>query len=167
MSHFHLAAAVDDSLARPTYCLPGELWTRTLHYLPRFDIRSCLSVSRVFHGVSLPFLFSSIDVSFGSKLLLSQADSEVSEQKSDTRTLEILDRISGDAAFASAIRTLRIFALGKTQLVVERRMYLTLHFPLPTYTCYLETMFSSCRMSEASLVESAATSNFCLGWIQS
>ena len=45
--------------------LPAELWIQIIRELPSHYQRSCLSVSRLFHDISLQYVFASINIRLG------------------------------------------------------------------------------------------------------
>ncbi|KAF5366720.1 hypothetical protein D9758_006467 [Tetrapyrgos nigripes] len=76
---------------------PAEIWTMIARYIPRYHLRTWLSVSSFHRSIALPLIFHTLDLHFG-------------EDSSDhlNRGLDILDKAKTDEGFARLVKSLRI-----------------------------------------------------------
>ncbi|KAF6750433.1 hypothetical protein DFP72DRAFT_911157 [Ephemerocybe angulata] len=75
---------------------PMEVWDRIASYIPRYHLRSWLSVSPFYHEIAARHIFHTLDIYFGE------------DQDNLHRGLDIFDRAKDDPAFAARIKCLRI-----------------------------------------------------------
>ena len=75
---------------------PAEVWEQVAHQIPRYHLRTWLSVSAFHRGIASRLIFRTLDLYFGE------------DQESLNRGLDIFDRVKSDAVFASHIKTLRL-----------------------------------------------------------
>jgi len=93
--------------------LPGfstEIWRQIAWWLPRRDLKTLLSVPHVLSRIASQTLFRKIDLHFGSDRFDSQ------------RSADMLTRVITDGAFASNIRTLRVFVPGVVPMSFQTGM---------------------------------------------
>lgn len=80
----------------PSQRAPPEIWHRIACHIPRYHLRTWLSVSAFHRSIALPLIFHTIDLYFGE-------DSE-----SSNRGLDILERVKSDPGFARRVKVLRL-----------------------------------------------------------
>ncbi|KAH9925743.1 uncharacterized protein B0H18DRAFT_1119249 [Fomitopsis serialis] len=99
--------------------LPPELWQEVFTCLPEDTTRTCLSVSKVFHDISLRFMFRSVTIFFGAwesaeaKEDVYDADKVILDALEDDRSSmssAILHRIASDPSFAVIVRSIDVHA---------------------------------------------------------
>ncbi|TFY63500.1 hypothetical protein EVJ58_g3210 [Rhodofomes roseus] len=99
--------------------LPPELWQEVFTWIPQDTARTCLSVSKYFHGLALRVVFRNITIFFGAwesaqaKEEVYQADKheyDVLEDKRSSMSSAILHRISHDPSFAAIVRAVDVHA---------------------------------------------------------
>ncbi|KAJ2931938.1 hypothetical protein H1R20_g5163, partial [Candolleomyces eurysporus] len=73
-----------------------EVWDRIASYIPRYHLRTWLSVSAFYHEIAARHIFHTLDLYFGE------------DQDNLHRGLDIFDRAKEDSAFAARIKCLRI-----------------------------------------------------------
>jgi len=103
--------------------ISAEIWREITLYLPRRDLKSLLLVPHCLSRIASQLLFSELDLHFGgqsegddvhltdayfeSRLSATQREEDARQSQ---RSADILTRIIVDTAFASGVRTLRIYA---------------------------------------------------------
>ncbi|KZT03268.1 uncharacterized protein LAESUDRAFT_659991 [Laetiporus sulphureus 93-53] len=76
---------------------PAEVWEHIARFIPRYHLRTWLSVSSFYHDIAARRIFHTLDLYFGGD-----------DQESVNRGLDVLDRVKADATFAARVRTLRL-----------------------------------------------------------
>ncbi|PCH43202.1 hypothetical protein WOLCODRAFT_103209 [Wolfiporia cocos MD-104 SS10] len=76
--------------------VPPEIWEHIAAYIPRYHLRTWLSVSAFHHTIASRIIFRTIDLYFGE------------DSDNVNRGLDILDRVKVDPTFAGLVRTLRL-----------------------------------------------------------
>lgn len=74
---------------------PPEIWSRIASFIPRYHLRTWLSVSVLYREIALTRIFRAIDLFFGDDCNLH-------------RGMDVFDRVKQDPRFANRIVTLRI-----------------------------------------------------------
>jgi len=74
---------------------PPEVWSRIASFIPRYHLRTWLSVSGFHREVALTQLFRTLDLYFG-------------DEDNLHRGMDVFDRVKHDSRFASRVLTLRI-----------------------------------------------------------
>ncbi|KAF9446523.1 hypothetical protein P691DRAFT_673428 [Macrolepiota fuliginosa MF-IS2] len=105
---------------------PPEVWSQAVSWLPLSHQKPLLEVSRFFHDITLPFVFSSVKLYIlgGSGALdmldtNNRAFSWDTEQKLVHRTWEILHRILDDVRFARMVRDVTLVAFVDSPAIFE------------------------------------------------
>ncbi|KII95637.1 hypothetical protein PLICRDRAFT_34560 [Plicaturopsis crispa FD-325 SS-3] len=101
--------------------LPNELWSNIIELLCRKDQITCLSVSSLYHDISMRMVFSSVTLYF----LLQCQDNSIAIDEGEiahlsTMSWEILDYISENAVFANCVRQLSVVANTSGPIIFER-----------------------------------------------
>lgn len=95
-----------------TIQLPTELWGVIFAYLPRRELRTCLSIGRLFHDLALSSLFSTARIRFGSWLVVYEVRREVQEGYADENGTSFLLSISMNPGLASCIKHFDVLAFA-------------------------------------------------------
>ncbi|EPT04871.1 hypothetical protein FOMPIDRAFT_147624, partial [Fomitopsis schrenkii] len=151
-----------------TIQLPTELWGVIFAYLPRRELRTCLSIGRLFHDLALSSLFSTARIRFGSWLVVYEVRREVQEGYADENGTSFLLSISMNPGLASCIKHFDVLAFAPhddcsfemeclTRAVAAMRNLRTLRwytaqnaYMIPSER-FLGTIASSTQLRECSL----------------
>ena len=76
---------------------PPEIWERIARHIPRYHLRSWLSVSSFHRDIAQRHIFHTLDLFFGDE-----------QMDNVNKGLDVFSRVKDDAAFAKKIKTLRI-----------------------------------------------------------
>lgn len=93
--------------------LPVELWKIIFGYLPSTAARTCLSLSRLFHDLAAPQLFSTLRIHLGSWKSVYGIEAGPPSKESERRyelSCALLDNIHTDAVFASYVKHFYVLA---------------------------------------------------------
>lgn len=108
--------------------IPPEIWSQAISWLPLAHQKTMLSVSRFFHDIALPFVFSSVRlyVLGGSEtfdmLETHQADFALeTEHVLMRRSWEIQHRILDDPHFALLVKDMTVVVFTESQAIFEIR----------------------------------------------
>jgi hypothetical protein len=100
--------------------LPVEVWGMIIEYLPLYDQKSCLFVSRLFHDLAIRPIFSLIKVYLGWPFWNEDVvDDEVDWLK--RRTLDLLDKLLSDKGFANLVKKLVVYHSRSLSMFFEPR----------------------------------------------
>lgn len=109
---------------------PPEIWSQAVSWLPISQQKSLLEVSRFFHDIALPFVFSSVKIyilgGYETLEMLETNDRAFAletEHKLMRRSWEILHRILEDPQFARLVKDLTVVAFTESQAVFEIREF--------------------------------------------
>jgi hypothetical protein len=75
---------------------PAEVWDRIARFIPRYFLRTWLSVSSFYRDIASRHIFRSIDLFIGE------------DTENLHRTMDLLDRVKEDPVFARRIKILRL-----------------------------------------------------------
>jgi hypothetical protein len=90
-----------------------EIWDRITSYIPRYHLRTWLSVSAFHRDIAQRHIFSAVDLHLGE------------DQEHRNRALDFFDRIKEDSAFANKVKRLRLhwsYEEGDTFDLVAREL---------------------------------------------
>ncbi len=107
--------------------LPPELWSRIIEQLPPLERQACLSVSRMFHHISMPLVFSHVHITYGipsdckllSKIVnphdsppLGKANIRTERARAAKATSEFLQYVAATPELARMVKTLSVRAIS-------------------------------------------------------
>ncbi|KAH6914011.1 hypothetical protein BKA70DRAFT_1260171 [Coprinopsis sp. MPI-PUGE-AT-0042] len=110
----------------PTPALFPEIWNNILHFVPLFEQGKLLQVSRLFHDIAVPLVFSAIKIYFiggdGAYAFLSTTHDEFKEEitsKLMIQSYQLLRRITTDPSFAWIVKSVTVISSSDSESVFE------------------------------------------------
>jgi hypothetical protein len=76
---------------------PVEIWSRIASNIPRYHLRTWLTVSPFHRDIALTHIFRTVDLFFGDE-----------QRENLDRGMDFFERVKNDASFAKRIQTLRV-----------------------------------------------------------
>ncbi|KAF9449680.1 hypothetical protein P691DRAFT_790625 [Macrolepiota fuliginosa MF-IS2] len=96
-SHIRRRTQIHFAHDPPSHRAPPEVWSRVATYIPRYHLRTWLSLSSFHRSIALHHIFHTIDLYFGED-----------QPENVNRSLDIFDRVKQDKSFSSRVRCLRV-----------------------------------------------------------
>lgn len=113
--------------AMSTPVLFPEIWSNILQFVPLFEQGKLLQVSRLFHDIAVPLVFSEIKIYFiggdGAYTFLSTTHDEFKEEvtsKLMTQSYQLLRRITTDPSFAWIVKSVTVISSSDSESLFER-----------------------------------------------
>ncbi|TFK44928.1 hypothetical protein BDQ12DRAFT_673828 [Crucibulum laeve] len=106
---------------------PPEIWSQVFQHLPKSHQKNLLAISRVFHDVAIPFVFSSIKIYFMSggagRPIVDTSDPSFYEATCERlmrRSWEILHYIARQPNFARVVKSVTVIAFTDSSSIFEQ-----------------------------------------------